>query len=472
MTQHLSLRDPAGQVIFHENRVFRFVYDPKVASILESETVLQLVDAGHLPRTIKLDTQRAEVVELQRDLIRRDQSIAQVLEHERIPFISYPAEWPPEMLCAAGRLTIDIAQKLSSEGLGLKDATPFNIIFRGAQPVLVDLLSIERRDPHSPLWLPYAQFVRTFLLPLAAARHFDMKIQDIFLSRREGLEPSAVYRLCSPLRALMSPFLFLATIPALLERPANAAGKALYSPRPRISQEQAGYTLSATLKRARKAIDKLEPHVSQSAWSAYETANSYNDNELACKEEIVRSVCRLGHTRRVLDLGCNAGRFSRAAAESGSSVVAVDRDPAVVGMLWRLANRDKLAILPLVVDICRPTPPTGWNNQENFSFLERATGHFDLILALALMHHIIAGEGIPLEEFIGFLARLRSQYVLLEFVPPDDPLFQYVARGRDELHRSLTIESFEAACAKYFTIKRRYPITDAGRTIYLLRLLP
>jgi hypothetical protein len=27
------------------------------------------------------------------------------------------------------------------EGFGLKDATPYNVLFRGAQPVFVDLLS-------------------------------------------------------------------------------------------------------------------------------------------------------------------------------------------------------------------------------------------------------------------------------------------------------------------------------------------
>ena len=57
---------------------------------------------------------------------------AGVWEHERIPFPSFPYEWPPEMLEAAGSLTLDLAEAALEEGFGLKDATPYNVLFRGA----------------------------------------------------------------------------------------------------------------------------------------------------------------------------------------------------------------------------------------------------------------------------------------------------------------------------------------------------
>ena len=91
-----------------------------------------------------------------------------LLEHPRVFFPSYPWEWTPGQWVAAGELTLELCGQLLREGWILKDATPLNILFDGARPVFIDLLSIERRDPRSPLWLAYGQFARTFLLPLAA----------------------------------------------------------------------------------------------------------------------------------------------------------------------------------------------------------------------------------------------------------------------------------------------------------------
>jgi hypothetical protein len=135
-----------------------------------------------------------------------------IFEHDRIPFPSFPYEWAPEMLHAAAMLTLDLALDLLPEALGLKDATPYNVLFRGPHPVFVDILSLERRDPADPTWLPYAQFVRTFLLPLAANRHFGLALDQLLFTRRDGLEPEGVYRWLGPLQRVRPPFLSLVSL--------------------------------------------------------------------------------------------------------------------------------------------------------------------------------------------------------------------------------------------------------------------
>src|SRR5207247_270612 len=55
-----------------------------------------------------------------------------VFEHERIEFASFPHEWPPQMLHAAGELTLDIAQQALAANYNLKDAAPANVLFRGS----------------------------------------------------------------------------------------------------------------------------------------------------------------------------------------------------------------------------------------------------------------------------------------------------------------------------------------------------
>ena len=148
-----SFRDPGGRLYLRDGRVLREVNRSGLECLdaaLGSRAVQELIERGNFVRTT---------------ILSRDDDRA-LAEHEAILFPSYPTEWPSEMLHAAGMLTLDLAEKLAGEGLGLKDATPFNILFRGRDPVFVDVLSVERRDPLDPLWLARAQFIRTFLLPL------------------------------------------------------------------------------------------------------------------------------------------------------------------------------------------------------------------------------------------------------------------------------------------------------------------
>src|SRR3954471_13822093 len=120
------------------------------------------------------------------------------------------------MLHAGGVLTLLLARTLLADGIGMKDATPYNVLFRGPQPVFIDLLSVEKRDPGDPTWLPYAQFVRTFLLPLLANKYFGIALDQILTTRRDGLEPEEVYQWLKPSQKFLPPFLSLVSMPKWL----------------------------------------------------------------------------------------------------------------------------------------------------------------------------------------------------------------------------------------------------------------
>src|SRR5262249_28644994 len=90
---------------------------------------------------------------------------AGVLRHARIPFISYPYEWPFGMLKDAALLQLDLLTTALDEGFTLKDATPFNVQFLGTRPVFIDVSSFEPLEPGSP-WVGYRQFCQMFLYPL------------------------------------------------------------------------------------------------------------------------------------------------------------------------------------------------------------------------------------------------------------------------------------------------------------------
>src|SRR5579862_6841338 len=94
-----SFRDPSGAVLRYQGRILRTVKPEGTADLegfLATRTAREAMESGKLVRSVRISP--AEVPELALDA-------DYLLEHERIPFPSYPYEWPPEMLSAAGALT-------------------------------------------------------------------------------------------------------------------------------------------------------------------------------------------------------------------------------------------------------------------------------------------------------------------------------------------------------------------------------
>ena len=458
-----SFRDPSGFVIRHGDRIFRGVHPSGAADLetfLETRVARDAMESGKLVRSVRIPA--AEVPELASD-------IDCAYEHERVAFPSYPYEWPAEMLHAAGSLTIELAMDALDEGFGLKDATPENVLFRGSAPVFVDVLSFERRRPLDRSWMAYAQFVRTFVLPLLANREFGMPAHRLLAGQRDGLEPETLYRWTGLLQRLRPPFLSLVSLPKwLASRGENNA--AIYHPKPAASEEQARFILQGVLRSCRRHLNSVAPRPADSAWSQYLDHKSlYTPVQLAQKEAFVAEALAIARPRTTLDAGANEGHFSFLAAASGSSVVAIDSDPVVVGAIWREASRRRLDVLPLVVDLTRPTPATGWRNQENAAFLDRARGRFDLVMMLAVIHHLLVTERIPLEDLLDLTAELSRDYVLIEFVAPEDPMFQRIVRGREGLYSHLTNAHFEAAAIERFELIRSARIDGLDRWLYLFR---
>ncbi len=470
-----SFRDPAGQLFPVNGRILRAIKpcgEPDFRAFLDSAAARQLTETGRLVRTTLLDP--AEVVNLPKEagLLNHSGWADAMLhvEHERVPFQSFPYEWPPEMLHAAAGLTLDLAESLMDEGFGLKDATPYNVLFHGPRPVFVDWLSFERRDPQDPTWLPYAQFVRSFLLPLLVNKYFNLRADQLLLANRDGLEPQDVYRLCGKVRRLFPPFLTLVSLPSWLGANAESGEGKAYQPRRVQSGEKARYILGHVLNGLRRKLTSVAPRKQKtSAWSDYMSKNRYTDDYFSLKQSFVETALDSGRAMRVLDVGCNTGFFSLLAARKGASVVAIDYDPVVVGEVWHQARTESLDVLPLVVNLTRPTPSTGWLNNECPSFLERASGSFDVVLMLAVIHHMLITERIPLSQIIGLAAEITTKFLIIEYVPPDDPMFRRITRGRDHLHEDLTQRSFELACEKHFKTLKVEPLGDSGRWLYLLR---
>jgi len=265
-----------------------------------------------------------------------------------------------------------------------------------------------------------------------------MKLKDIFLGTRDGLEPEDVYRMTGWVQRLLPPYLSLVAVPVWLsgkgERSSANAGKNWGSP------EKAQFILDGLFRRLNRNLHAFKPpQTARSAWSAYMESNSYSKDNFGLKEDFVATFLKDNKPKQLLDVGANTGHFSFLGAQAGAAVVAIDSDPACIGNIWRKACETKQDVLPLVVDLARPSPALGWRNQECSSFLRRATGSFDAVFMLAVSHHLMVTERAPLEDIIDLSASLTRTWLIIEFVGPQDEMFRKIARGRDHLFVGWTV---------------------------------
>ena len=391
-----------------------------------------------------------------------------LIHHPRLFFPSYPWEWSPAQWQAAAQLTLSLCREAVPWGFLLKDATPLNVLFDGSLPVFVDVLSFDPREPGNPIWLAQGQFVRTFLLPLLAHRYlgWPLAASQIF---RDGYEPTQLADALGPLRRLHPKLLWPVTLPAWLDRRQPTVSKAQpATPTMSRSPEFARSMLLKTLRQMGRQIDHAAGGGKASRWSEYtSTAAHYSAEDHAKKKEYVERLLREVAPSTVLDIGANTGTYSMLAASTGARVLALDTDLAAVDQVWTRASKEGRDILSLVVNIARPSPALGWENSESMSFLDRAEHRFDLVMMLAVIHHLLLMDQIPMEQIAALAARLTRRYLLLEWVPQSDPMFQVLLRGRDALYAGVTRERMQAAFASHFALVSQCDLAN-GRTLFLM----
>jgi 2-polyprenyl-3-methyl-5-hydroxy-6-metoxy-1,4-benzoquinol methylase len=472
-----TFRDPAGSVELRPDGAYRRIrapFDEEILAFLALPIASRLVAQGRLvaseilPQAATAAHRRAVNQPVVAD--QSPETAAEpgtlVLRHPRVSFTSYPWEWSPALWLAAAELTLGLSSDLVREGWQLKDATPLNVLFEGTQPVFVDVLSIERARPGETIWLAYGQFIRTFLLPMLAYARLGWPL-DAVLTRRDGYEPEEIYAALGWPARLSRQALTGVTLPVLLSGRGSSA--AVSTTRTMKDPEFAREVMLKMLDGLRRKMLRVVPKQRSSAWTAYaETATHYSDDDHSRKRAFVTQALTAAKPARVLDVGCNSGAYSRLASETGAEVVSIDTDLETVDRLATSLQGSGRKILPLHLDLARPTPATGWENRETASFLGRATGHFDTVMMLAVIHHLVLSSQIPLERISALCANLTTRNLIVEWVPPTDVKFRELVRGREALCGHITEIAFRDAFQRHFTIARECRLAN-GRVLVHLR---
>jgi hypothetical protein len=369
------------------------------------------------------------------------------------------------MLKDAALLQLELLLAALDEGLILKDATPYNVQWRGACPVFIDVGSFEPLRA-GEAWAGYRQFCMLLLYPLLLQAYRNVPFRPWLRGSLDGITPEQCASVLSRRDVLRGGVLTHVHLHAKLER--------RYGDRTRDVKSElrsAGFgaeLIRANARKLQKLVRGLEWRAGDSAWTGYGADNSYSDADAEAKAAFVREAAASRDWRLVWDLGCNDGRFSRIAGGSARSVVAMDADEAVVDRLYReLRDEGDHTILPLVVDVADPSPALGWRNLERKTLADR--GAPELTLCLALVHHLTITRNIPLPELLAWLRGLGTALVV-EFATREDPMVErLLAAKRDGLHVDYDLESFERHLRDAFEVERTERLASGTRVLYFAR---
>ena len=453
-----SFRDPAARVLRHDGQILRYLTS---AALHDFETLSstrfyrEFTESGRL-----VATERASGAQ---NLPLSDPWVA-VLRHQTIPIVSYPYEWCFSMLQDAALLQLDLLVAALDEGMTLKDATPFNIQWLGTRPVFIDIGSFKVADPGEP-WAGYRQFCEMFLYPLFLQAYKDVPFHPWLRGSLEGVEAGHLNSLMSA-RDRLRPGVF--THVYLLSR--LQSGYEATQRNVRKDLRSAGFSVELikhNVKRIRRIVKRLTWSRARSTWSNYVHCNTYEQVDRERKKQFILRAAGSKHRSCVWDLGCNTGEYSRAVCECADLVVAVDADHLAIEHLYRgLKDEQSLKILPLVGNLTDPSPGLGWRHRERQTLEKRSRP--DLILALALVHHLSIGRNVPLLDLVEWFASFEADLVI-EFVAPEDAMVEQLLRNRDELDFGYTQGRFEACVANHFVIAETEVLQSGTRTIYYLR---
>lgn len=446
-----SFRDPDGFVFWRKDILFRQInlrykdsYDYLVKSGLYGKLVKEELLIPHKTVSKKFAANK---------------NAYKVIRPQLIPFVSYPYSWSFSQLKDAGLITLNILKRSLECGMILKDASSYNIQFIGAKPVFIDTLSFKKYE-EGQIWMAYKQFCQHFLAPLLLMAYRDLRLNNMIKEYLEGIPLNLTSKLL-PFKTYFKSGI-LTHIHLHARSQTNFSDKRISSGKYKLSK----YGLLALIDNLEKTINNIKLRDIKTEWADYYDFTNYSKRAFNVKGKIVKKFIKTVGPKVIWDIGANKGEFTRLAVDRNMYAISADIDPLAVEKNYLKGKNEKRNnILPLIWDLTNPPPSIGWANSERRTITER--GKPDLIMVLALIHHLCITNNLPFGYVAKFLSD-QTDYLIIEFVPKDDSNVQKMLSMREDIFYEYTQENFERIFSRYFRIVETVKITDSLRTMYLM----
>lgn len=413
-----------------------------------------------------------------------------ILEHPRIPFVSYPHEWCTAMFQDAAIFQLEFNQLLIEQGMTLKDSHPWNIVFQGVRPFFVDFSSLISRDRlNREEWL--GTFSRAWMkriwdqMPVASKYFYE--------SYRRMFFPYFYFPLLmmKRKRTRMARQVLLETTINTSDRVIDwmQAGGPLWIINFMSEVFRAGVLIRGRdgelcyLDALKKEISSWDVKSQKSKYVKYyeqkkENVDLRDQSSWGVKQKSVYELLQKASPKSVMDLACNTGWFSILAAKMGASVVGVDIDEECVNRLYDHAKSLGLQISPFIMNVLTPTLDnfSTSGSSDGQAVLKSADKRFkcEMVMVLALVHHLCLGEGVSLDRAVSIFSAYSNRYLIVEFVPLDDPLIQgeksffKAYQSNPEAFSIYRLDAFKSAlAAAQFRILTEKPSHPEGRVLIL-----
>ena len=452
-----SFRDPAARVYVDGDVILRGVDAVTLANfraLIEFDFFREEAGQERIVGTRVLDEGD------RRSIAIKSQGWAGALEHDRLPLLSYPYEWTFTMLKDAALLHLDLLEESIEAGWILKDSTPYNVQFMGSAPIFIDIPSFVPRAP-GDYWRGYRQFCMLFLYPLLLKAYRGIPFQGLLRASLDGLSPVEIAPFFKGFGGFRKGVLAHVKLPAALERRVVARGTNFVT---KIAKPQSEAMVRGLVQSMRRIVGGLKAPTTATSWSEYNDIHSYDGAAIEEKKAFVAKAAAQASCKMVWDLGSNTGTFSELLEGRADYIISVDGDHECVEQLYlRLRARNGKKILPIVMNLVNPSPNQGWANGERLAFDDRNKP--DLILSLALIHHICLTNNVPIPDFLDWLATTGAR-LIIEFVDRNDSMVREMLQRKSETHEDYNLANFERELRRRYEILLSAPLKRGERQIY------
>ena len=447
-----SFRDPSGFIFSHEKEIYRAInpsYFENFSFFINSGLYSSLSAKKLIVKHSEIEKKFLE-----------EYASHKVIKPQKIPFISYPYEWCFNQIKDAALLTLKIQKESLKHGMTLKDASAFNVQFIGSLPIFIDTLSFEKYKEGEP-WIAYRQFCQHFLAPLALMAYKSIELSKLSQLFIDGISLELANTLLPKRSLANSVVLYHLHIHSKFQNATTSKNQ--------IKKNN----LSLSKKKLASIIEHLEEGIvgfslkkKKSTWNNYNETHNYSAQAKEAKEKIISVWLKKTNPSSIFDLGCNTGEYSFIASPYANTVLSMDSDPSCIESLYKNSSQKGLNILPLVVDLTNPTPSIGWNNKERKSIPER--GKADMLLALALVHHLRISNNTPFSQIAEFFSEWGNN-LIVEFIPKEDSQIQRILSNREDIFNNLNFDSFIKQFETIFELTEKQPIPDSNRILCLFK---
>ena len=448
---NISYRDTAARVVKKESGYHRYIfqeykaeYDHLMQSGLYEELTQKELLIEH--KEIQIDTD--------------DPKVYKLLYPTQIPFQSYPFEWSYIQWRKAILAYLRINHIALKYGMILKDATPYNFYLTGGKAVMLDTSSFMFFKENDK-WIAYRQFCEEFLSPITLMHYNGAEWSKITMANLRGMPLSFVSKQL-PIKSWFN-------LTTLLHIHLHSNYSSYNKSTGIGNNKNKGFTIEK-IKSLQKMIFNTiykweKPHQYVSHWSTYYENDIESSEYLKDKEATIRKWLEIIKPKSVLDLGANTGKFSFIAAEYAERVISLEGDEKCVDEIEEKISIKNSNVFTLTGNVAEPSPTIGFLNSGTESIYKR--GGADLVLGLALVHHLHISNRLSFEQISLLFASFSNEYLIVEFIPITDNKVQILLKDKiinlfnyKEIH-------FTDSLTRSFNLKEVISLKDTGRRLFL-----